>query len=181
MRKNFGSKPWVYPQPVCLIGTYDENGKPDAMNAAWGGQYDHDKIMLCISNHKTTENIKVKKAFTVSFADVKNTIPADYVGIVSQNKDPDKMTKTGWHDIKSETVDAPLFAELPFTLECTLEKINEDGITVGKIVNVSVDENIIDEQGNPQFDAIIFDPMTSSYRQVGDIVGKAFSDGRKIS
>lgn len=183
MRKNFGVKPWVYPQPVLIIGTYDENGNPDAMNAAWGGQYDENQVMLCLGEHKTTENIRLKGAFTVSFATAATVVPSDYVGIVSANKDPEKMKKAGFTTVKSEFVDAPIINELPLTLECKFLKFNEDGIVVGEIVNISADESILDENGNvdaKKLGAIIFDPTDHSYRVVGEKVGNAFSDGNKL-
>ena len=182
MRKNFGSKPWVYPQPVLMIGTYDENGKPNLMNAAWGGQYDSKEVMLCLSSHKTTDNIKLKKAFTVSFATAATVVPCDYVGIVSANKEPDKMAKAGLTTTKSEFVDAPIINELPLTLECRLLKFNEDGVVVGEIVNVSADESILTD-GNVDYkklDAIIFDPTSAAYIRLGDKVGNAFRDGNKL-
>ncbi len=182
MRKNFGSKPWVYPQPVLMIGTYDENGKPNLMNAAWGGQYDSKEVMLCLSSHKTTDNIKLKKAFTVSFATAATVVPCDYVGIVSANKEPDKMAKAGFTTTKSEFVDAPIINELPLTLECKLLKFNEDGVVVGEIVNVSADESILTD-GNVDYrklDAIIFDPTSAAYIRLGEKVGNAFRDGNKL-
>ena len=103
MRKNFGTKPWLYPLPVLIIGTYNEDGSADAMNAAWGGLYNADKVVLCLSaGHKTTANIKARKAFTVSFADAAHVISADYVGIISANNEPQKMEKSGFHVTKSE-------------------------------------------------------------------------------
>lgn len=182
MRKNFGSKPWVYPQPVLMIGTYDENGKPNLMNAAWGGQYDSKEVMLCLSSHKTTDNIKLKKAFTVSFATAATVVPCDYVGIVSANKEPDKMEKAGFTTTKSEFVDAPIINELPLTLECKLLKFNEYGVVVGEIVNVSADESILTD-GNVDYkklDAIIFDPTSAAYIRLGDKVGNAFRDGNQL-
>lgn len=182
MRKNFGVKSWVYPQPVLMIGTYDENGNPDVMNAAWGGQYDADLVMLSLSAHKTTDNIKLKGAFTVSFATAKTVVPCDYVGIVSANTDPDKMKKSGFTVTKSENVDAPIINELPLTLECSLVKFNEDGIVIGKIVNVSADESILTD-GNidsKKLDAVIFDPANAAYIRLGDKVGDAFKDGEQL-
>ena len=106
------------------------------MNAAWGGLYDENKVVLCLSaGHKTTKNFLAKKAFTVSFADVKNVVASDYVGIVSANNEPKKLQKAGFHVIKSEKIDAPLFEELPMTLECKLLKVTEDGNLIGEIVS----------------------------------------------
>ena len=184
MRKNFGTKTWLYPMPVLIVGTYDENGTPDAMNAAWGGIYDINQVMVCLADeHKTTENIKKTGAFTLSFATAKTVIPCDYVGIVSANDEPDKFAKAGFHATKSEYVNAPIIDELPMTLECRLIKFNEDGICVGEIVNVSADEAILDEKGRvdtKKLDPIIYDSVTHAYWNFGSKVGQAFSDGKKI-
>ncbi len=183
MRKNFGVKPWVYPQPVLIVGTYDADGKADVMNAAWGGQYDTSEVMLSLSEHKTTSNIRLKKAFTVSFATASTVVPCDYVGIVSANDEPRKMEKAGFTVTKSEHVDAPVINELPLTLECRLKKFNEDGIVVGEIVNISADEKILDSDGKIDFkklDAIVFDPTSASYIRLGEKVGNAFKDGAKL-
>ncbi len=182
MRKNFGVKPWVYPQPVLMIGTYDENGKPNLMNAAWGGQYDANQVMLCLSSHKTTDNIKVTGAFTVSFATASTVVPCDYVGIVSAKQEPNKMEKAGFTTVKSEFVNAPIINELPLTLECKFLKCNEDGNVIGQIVNVSADESILTD-GNVDYkklDAIIFDPTAAAYIRLGEKVGNAFKDGAKL-
>ena len=147
MRKNFGAKTWIYPMPVLIVGTYDENGIPDAMNAGWGGIYDEKKVMLSLAHdHKSTENIKKSGAFTVSFATADTVVPCDYVGIVSANDVPDKFKRAGFTHTKSDFVNAPVITELPMTLECKLVKFNEDGICIGEIVNVSADESILDEK-----------------------------------
>lgn len=183
MRKNFGVKSWVYPQPVLIIGTYDAEGNPDAMNAAWGGQYDANQVMLCLSEHKTTENIRLKGAFTVSFATASTVVASDYVGIVSANNEPDKMKKSGLTTTKSELVDAPIINELPLALECKLIKFNEDGNVIGEIINVSADESILNENGgidSEKLDAIIFDPANAAYLRLGEKVGNAFKDGANL-
>lgn len=184
MRKNFGAKPWFYPLPVLMIGTYDEDGTPDAMNAAWGGLYDADKIVLCLSEgHKTTMNIKMKGAFTVSFADAVHVMEADYVGMESANQVKDKLAKAGLHTLKSEYVDAPIIDEFPLTLECRLLKMTEDGNIIGQIVNVSADERIIGEDGKIDaslLQAISFDPVHNVYLKLGEKVGNAFQDGAKL-
>ena len=150
MRKDFGAKPYTYPQPVLMIATYGEDGKPDVMNAAWGGISDDKEISICVSeNHKTTENILKKGAFTVSMADVDHMTACDYVGIVSGNKEPDKFAKAGFTAEKSEKVDAPIIKELPICVECKLKSYDKETCRlVGEIVNVSVDERVLDENGN---------------------------------
>lgn len=184
MRKNFGSKPWLYPLPVLIVGTYNEDGTADAMNAAWGGLYDADKVVLCLSaGHKTTSNIKAKKAFTVSFADAVHVVSSDYVGMVSANKEADKMEKAGFHTTKSEVVDAPVIQELPVALECRFIKVNEDGNIIGQIVNVSVDESVLGEDGSidlAKFHPISFDPVHNGYHVLGERVGNAFQDGAAL-
>ena len=182
MRKNFGAKTYIYPQPVLIIGTYDENGKPDAMNAAWGGICGSDKVMVELGSHQTTDNISKTKAFTVAVADKENVIASDFVGVVSGRKDPDKMAKSGFTTVKSEFVNAPVINELPITLECELEDII-NGMYIGKIINVSVDEKFLGEDGEPdlaKFTPITFDPVHHKYIALGDEVGSAFSDGKKL-
>ena len=147
--------------PVLIVGTYDEHGTPNAMNAAWGGIYDTNLVMICLADdHKTTENIKTSGAFTVSFATAKTVIPCDYVGIVSANDEPNKFAKAGFHATRSEFVHAPIIDELPMTVECRLVKFNEDGICIGEIVNISADESILDEKGSvdaKKLDPVIYD------------------------
>lgn len=186
MRKNFGAKPLLYPQPVLIIGTYDENSVPDAMNAAWGGISEVTQISICVSKeHKTTQNILAKGAFTVSVADAENVVAADYVGIVSANDEPNKIEKAGWHAEKSDFVDAPLFAELPMALECRFVRYEEkDCRLVGEIVNVCADERILGEDGKidlAKFSPITFDPVHATYRKLGEVVGAAFSDGKSLN
>lgn len=184
MRKNFGAKPMLYPMPVLIIGSYDENGTPNAMNAAWGGISEETEISICVDNsHKTAENIVKTGAFTVSVADVKNTVAADYVGIVSGNNEPQKIKKAGWTAEKSEVVNAPLFLELPFCLECKLKSFDEDTCRlVGEIVNVSVDESILTDGkiDLSKFRPITYDSANHNYVALGETVGKAFLDGKKI-
>ena len=184
MRKNFGKKTWLCPMPVLIIGSYDEEGTPDAMNAAWGGIYDTDMVMLSIAEeHKTNENIRKTGAFTVSFATVDTMVPCDYVGIVSANDRPDKVARAGFHTVKSEQVNAPIIEELPLTLECRLVKFNEDGICIGEIVNVSADERILDEKGgiDPQkLDPLINDSVAMGYWSIGKKLGRPFFEGKKL-
>lgn len=141
-------------------------------------------MVLCLSRgHRTTSNILERKAFTVSFADAAHTIPADYVGMVSGNNEPDKMKKAGFHTSKASTVDAPLIDELPVALECKLLKMNEDGNIIGQIVNVSVDDTVLNAEGqiDPDvFQPISFDPANNIYRALGEKVGNAFWDGGKL-
>lgn len=180
-RKNFGAKPVMYPQPVLIIATYDENGVPNAMNAAWGITTDYKEITISLSEHKTTDNLAFRKAFTVSMATEDQVIPCDYVGIESGRKVPDKFAKAGFHATKSEFVDAPLIDELPMALECRVKSFN-DGILVGEIVNVSADESVLtDGKVDPKkLKPITFDPINNTYIGLGEVVGEAFKDGNKI-
>ena len=182
MRKNFGAKPYTYPQPVLIIASYDENGTPDAMNAAWGGISDDTQISMCLSaGHKTVKNILKRRAFTVSMADAAHVAACDYVGIVSANDVPDKLEKAGFHTTRSEFVDAPLIDELPMALECRLVSYDEESCRmVGEIVNVSAEESVLDENGkiDPQkLQPITFDPVNNAYLKLGEKVGNAFRDG----
>ena len=185
MRINLVAKAILYPMPVLIIGTYDENGKSNAMNAAWGGISEETQISICVDDeHKTAKNVVKTGAFTVSIADVENVVACDYVGIVSGNKESDKIDKAGWHVTKSEFVDAPFFDELPMALECKLVSYDEETCRlVGEIVNVCADERILDENGKidlNKFSPITYDPVHNTYRKIGDVVGKAFSDGLKL-
>ena len=185
MRKNFGSKPMIYPMPVLIIGSYDKDGTPDAMNAAWGGISEENEISICVSeDHKTTKNILVSGAFTVSIADAENVVAADYVGIASGNNEPDKIRKAGWSAVRSELVNAPLFEQLPMALECRLKSYDEESCRlVGEIVNVCADERILNEEGKidlSKFSPITYDPVNHNYLTLGSVVGKAFSDGKKL-
>lgn len=182
MRKNFGSKPWSYPQPVFIVGTYDEQGNPDAMNAAWGGIDNDDQINMCLSaGHKTVKNLLATKAFTVSMATAGQMVACDYVGIVSGNKEPEKFAKAGFHATKSAFVNAPVIDELPMAVECELISYDPDTChLVGRIVNVSADESILDEQGKidpAKLQPITFDPVHNAYLVIGEKVGNAFKAG----
>ena len=185
MRKNFGSNPLCYPQPVFILAAWDENGVPGCMNAAWGGISDDHEISVCISaGHKTTANILHSKAFTISMATADRLVACDYVGIVSGNKVPDKFARAGFHATPSEFVNAPLIDELPMAVECEL--VSYDPKTcrlVGKIVNVSADESVLGENGKvdpSKLRPITFDPMNNTYVVLGETVGQAFKDGVKL-
>ena len=185
MRKNFGAKPFLYPQLVMVIASYGKDGTPDAMNAAWGGIAGGDKIFLCLSsNHKTVENILERKAFTVSVADEAHLVGADYVGLVSGNDVPDKLERSGFHVTRSEFVDAPVIDELPLVLECRLLSYDPNThIMVGEIVNAGADEAILDEAGmiDPaKLKPLTFDPANGTYWSLGEKMDKAFSDGSQL-
>lgn len=185
MRKSFGPKSAAYPMPVFILAAYDESGTPNAMNAAWGGISEENEISICVSaTHKTTENILLKKAFTVSMGTADQTTACDYVGLASGKQTPDKFEKAGFHALPAEKVDAPLIAELPVALECRLRAYDPETCRlVGEIVNVSVDEAVLDEQGLPdvrKIRPITYDSFTHNYIALGEIVGKAFHDGNSL-
>ena len=185
MRKNFGAKPILYPQPGFIIAAYDEAGPPDANNAAWGGISEAAKISQCLSpGHKTVKNILARGAFTVSMADADHVAACDYVGLVSGNKVPDKLEKAGFHTVKSQFVDAPLIEELPMVVECKLISYDPDSCRlVGEIVNVCAEERVLtDGRIDPaKLRPITFDPMNNASLVLGEKVGNAFRDGAVLN
>ena len=186
MKKNFGNKMVLAPLPVLIVATYDEQGTPNAMNVAWGGQCSYHHVALNLSlNHKTTENLKHTKAFTLSIATVDTLVISDYFGLVSGHKE-NKIKKTGVHVTRSEFVDAPVIDEYPLTLECKVIEMQEalgEMHVVGEVVNMQADESILDAQGKVdlgKLSPISYDSASHSYRVLGDVVGKAFKDGNKL-
>ena len=185
--KNFKPKAWMLPQPVLIIGTYNADGKPDAMNAAWGGQWDMKEIMISLGSHATTDNLKRCPEFTVAFATVETMKAADYVGIESARLCPDKIDHTGWKAVKAEAVNAPVFDCFPMTLECRVkEKLYESETgcyLIGEIVNIVCREEYLAPDGNPDVEKmglITFDPIHNSYIALGKKAGNAFSDGKEL-
>lgn len=185
--KSFGQKSWVLPQPVLIIGTYNSDGTPNAMNAAWGGQWDSKEIMICMGSHATTKNLARCNEFTVAFATKETMVESDFVGIVSAKNDPQKIQKTKWTAIKAENVNAPVFTNFPMTLECRIiRKIDEttDGYNlIAEIVNILVDETFLDAEGKPDVNKmrlITYEPIRHAYHVIGERVGNAFSDGKQL-
>ena len=184
MRKNFGAKTWMYPMPVLIVASYDESGRPNAMNAAWGGIYDTEQIMLCLSHeHKTYQNICARGAFTVSMGDAAHVTACDYVGLESGNQVENKFQKAGFTAEKSQFVDAPVIRELPMTLECKLVGETPEGILIGQIINISADASILDGDGKidpGKLRPITYDSVHHTYRVLGEVVGNAFRDGAAL-
>ena len=186
-RKNFSDKAVITPLPAIMIATWDENQNPDVMMAAWGGQCGPKHITLELSKHKTTDNIRLKKAFTISFATKNDIVQSDYFGIVSGNDVPDKVAKAGFTITPSPNVDAPIVNEYKLTLECKVVTFDEDenggARVIGEIVNMSADESILDEAGNidlGKLQPVIFDSSNNTYRVVGEKVGQAWGSGKAI-
>lgn len=185
--KNFKPKAWLLPQPVLIIGTYNADGTPNAMNAAWGGQWDMTQIMISMGSHATTVNLNRCPEFTVAFATVETMTAADYVGIVSAKNNPDKMQHTDWAAEKAENVNAPVFSCFPMTLECRInEKLYESGsgcYLIADIVNIVCDEKYLAADGKPdveKMNLITFDPVHNGYIALGKHVGNAFADGKAL-
>ena len=182
MRKNIKTTEAIFPMPVLMIATYNEDGSIDVMNAAWGTMFERDYVMLNLTEtHKTVKNIKKRGAFTVSIADGKHVKEADYFGMVSGNNTKDKFEKTGLTATKSETVDAPIINEFPICMECEFVEYKECGV-IGKVVNVSADESVMSGENVDisLVNAIAFDPYTHGYYEVGKRVGEAFKDGLEL-
>ncbi len=188
MMKSFGSKPWMLPQPVMIIGTYNAQGAANAMNAAWGGQWDMKEIVISLGSHATTDNLQLHNGeFTVAFATKDTMVAADFVGLVSARNEPDKMTKTGWKSEKAPNVNAPVFTNFPMTLECRVkEKLYEapEGFyLIAEVINILCDEMYLDANGNPdveKMNLIAFEPINHKYIELGKIIGDAFSCGKVL-
>lgn len=183
-RKNFGASHALMttPQPCVMIATWDKDHTPDVMMAAWAGQYDHNQIVVSLSKHKTTDNLELTGAFTVSFADIRTVAESDYLGIVSGNNVPDKVAKVGFTVTPSPNVDAPIINEYPLTLECKVVSWN-DGILVGEVVNMSADESILTDGkvDLAKLQPIVFDAAGMCYRAIGEVVGGAWNAGKKYT
>ena len=185
--KSFKSNPWILPQPVLIIGTYDKEGKPNAMNAAWGGQWDMHEIMISLGSHATTDNLAANPEFTVTFATAETMVASDYVGIASGRNTLDKMQRTGWTAEKAPNVNAPVFVDFPMTLECRVKQKIDESETgyylIAEIVNILCDEKFLTDDGNPDVEKmsiITYNPVNHTYIQLGKVVGKAFSDGKQL-
>lgn len=185
--KNFKPKAWLLPQPVLIIGTYNADGTPNAMNAAWAGQWDMNEIMISMGSHATTANLNRCGDFTVAFATEETMTAADFVGIVSSKNDPDKIKKTGWTAIRGENANAPIFTDFPMTLECRIkEKLYESETgyyIIAEILNILCDEQFLADDGKPDVEKmhlITFDPIHNGYISLGLRTGSAFHDGRYL-
>ncbi len=184
MKKSM-EKGFITPHPVFIIATYDENGVPNAMNAAWAGQIGSTMVSISLGGHRSTENIKKTKALTVSFATKEYVEACDYVGIVSQNKVPDKLEKCGFTVTKSEKVNAPIIDQLPVAIECEVVDIQEEygeSRIVAEIVGMQADESVLTD-GAVDLDKlhpIMFDTVAKCYREIGANIGGAWAAGKKF-
>ncbi len=182
MRKNIKITEGIFPMPVLMIATYNEDGSVNVMNAAWGTMAERNQVLLNLTEtHKTVENIKKRKAFTVSIADSSHVVEADYFGMVSGNNTPNKFEKSGLSVTKSENVDAPIINEFPICMECEFVEYGDYDV-IGNVVNISVLESVMDGEhlDISKVSAIAFDPYTHGYYKVVERVGEAFSDGLNL-
>ena len=180
MRKEFKNMIFT-PLPVLMIGTYDEHNVPNVMNAAWGGQIDANQFVISLSKHKTTDNLLLKKEFTLSFATAKTVNEADYFGIRSGKK-TDKVAFAGFHHEKAPDVDAPVFEEFPLCLECRVLEMKPDGdgyLLYGEAIKTLADESILTDGKADlgKLGLIMFDSAMNVYRVIGEPCGKAFRIG----
>lgn len=185
--KSFSPKAWVLPQPVLILGTYNADGTPNAMNAAWGGQWDAKELFISLGAHATTDNLNRCGELTVAFATVDTLEAADYVGLVSGKTHPEKMGRTGWESVRAETVNAPVFTCFPMTLECRVkEKLYESETgcyLIAEIVNILCDESMLAPDGKPdveKMNLITFDPVHNGYIALGHRAGDAFAAGKAL-
>ena len=183
MKKDLKAVSGIFPMPVLMIGTYNEDGSVDVMNAAWGMAQSMTHLKLCLTeSHKTVKNMKRTGYCTVALATKDYIAESDYLGLVSANTVSNKFEKTGLHSVKSEKVDAPVIEEYPITMECKVVGFEEDG-TLVEVVNVLADEKYINQDGSLKLDEmgiISYDPYGHGYYEITNKVGQAFSDGKKL-
>ena len=188
MKKSLGAKTIVPMTPVWVVGTYDRDGNPNVMTAAWGGVCCSQPPCIYISLRKATytySNIVERKAFTVSIPSESYVKEADYFGITS-GKIVDKLSKAGLNPVKSDLVDAPYVKEFPMVLECKVIKIVKIGLHtefIGEIMDVKADSDVLNEKNLPVIEKvkpIIWNPAEMTYNSVGNPVGQAFSIGKRI-
>lgn len=188
MKKSCGAKVLAFPTPVWLVGTYDSEGKPNAMTVAWGGVCCSKPPCVTVSLRKATytyQCILDRKAFTVSIPSVAHVKQADYMGMAS-GRDVNKFEKTGLTPVKAEFVDAPYIEEFPVILECKLVSVTELGLHtmfVGEIVDVKADESVIGENDKPSIESVkpfLYDTGTMGYFGTGSKIGQGFEDSKTI-
>ena len=187
MKKDFGVKPYLFPMPTYMIGTYNEDNTVDVMMMAWGGICAEDMVALNLeADHKTVANIRARGAFTLAVPGTDTLEASDFLGIATANRMADKFERTGLHAVKSGRVDAPVIEEYPVTLECTVERIEDEpyGLRVlGRIVNVLADEKVLDDKGKidaGKLNAFLFDQMQNGYYATGEKIGTAWNAGTDL-
>ena len=186
MRTKLNITEGIFPMPVLMVATYNEDGSVNVMNAAWGTMQERGTVALNLTeSHKTVQNIKARGAFTVSIADAAHVVQADYFGLASGNKTPDKFARSGLTASRAETVDAPVIHEFPLCLECRFVEYQDGEYgcgVIGKVVNVTADTRVMvnGKVDMSLVDAIAFDPYTHGYYRVAERVGEAFQDGLKL-
>jgi flavin reductase (DIM6/NTAB) family NADH-FMN oxidoreductase RutF len=185
MKESLGPRPLVYPTPVLVIGTYDADGAPNVMTAAWGGVCCSDPPSVAVAVRRqrhTFAALTERKAFTVSIPPERYIAEADFVGMVSGRRE-NKWEKTGLTPVRSDLVDAPYVGEFPLVLECTVSHAVDLGthtLFIGRILDTKIDADCLKPDGSPDVAKIrpcLFAPATDTYYSFGEILGKAFSIG----
>ena len=188
MKKSIGAKTLLFPTPVLMVGTYDQDGNPNLMNAAWGGICCSQPPCVAVSLRKATYSwagIVERKAFTVGIACEATMVAADFVGIAS-GRDLDKFAVAGLTPVRSDLVDAPYAAEFPVVLECRLLHTVEIGLHtqfIGEIIDVKAESSVLAEDGQPdilRIKPLIYDTSHKGYHGVGPLLDRAFSVGKGL-
>jgi len=187
MKKSLGPKNIIYPAPVLVVGTYDKEGKANAMTAAWGGICCSQPPCIAVSIREATYthgNIMERKAFTINIPSEDYVKEADYFGMVSGRKE-DKFAVTGLTPVKGEYVDAPWIKEFPLVLECSLLKVVEIGLHtqfIGEVKDLKADESVMNKKCMIDIEQVrpfSFAPESRGYYKTGALLGKAFSVGKR--
>ena len=185
-RVNMGARLYVTPQPALMIATYNEEGTPDVMMAAWGGQCESNQVCFKLSKHRTTDNLRRDKAFTLSYADARTIVQSDYVGMVSGNDVPDKVGRAGFTVTPSPNVKAPIINEYPVTMECRVVSMDDveggGAFVIGEVVNATADESVMTDGKIDirKLNPVAWDASSFNYFTLGDSVGKAWNSGNAL-
>lgn len=189
MKKQIGKKQLIYPLPAVLVATFNEDHSPNAMTAAWCSTCCNEPPSVGVAIHKkrlTYENIQRSGAFSINIPAASQATEVDFIGIVSGKRQHNKLEVARLSTSSATHVDAPLIDSCPICIECKLTKslpIGSHTWFVGEVMETHVDERAVGDDG--ALDVDVIDPLVycttvKQYRRLGDVVARAFDEGKKL-
>jgi len=186
MKRSLGAKPLLFPTPLVIVGSYDDQGRPNAMAAAWAGICCSKPPCITVSLRKATytyASLMARQAYTAHVTDESHLTASDFLGMAS-GRDGDKLGTLGLTTVPSELVDAPIIQEYPLVLECKVVHVHDLGLHtmfVGEVQDIKADPHVVDEKGHPLVDMLkplAFLPEARTYHGMGPVLGRAFDAGK---